>query len=101
MAAQDAQRPCPQRARSLGFLARTIEKDLGDRAHLFNDLFTVYAGAEQTENSFNFFTCVGPRGEIIPAHMHADTYEVFFVTDDPPWLRPMTWKQPSRWPRPS
>ncbi|MFF4343054.1 quercetin 2,3-dioxygenase [Kitasatospora sp. NPDC001540] len=58
-----------------------IEKGLGDRAHLFNDVFTVYAGGEQTENTFNFFTCEGPKGEVIPAHSHADTYEVFFVTD--------------------
>ncbi|MCX4912250.1 quercetin 2,3-dioxygenase [Streptomyces sp. NBC_00687] len=58
-----------------------IEKGMGDRALLFTDLFTVYAGGEQTENTFNFFTCEGPKGDVIPAHMHADTYEVFFVTD--------------------
>ncbi|KAA9150850.1 cupin domain-containing protein [Amycolatopsis acidicola] len=57
-----------------------IEKGEGDRAHLFGDLFTIYAGAEQTEGTFNFFTCEGPRGEIIPAHVHADTYEVFYIT---------------------
>ena len=58
-----------------------IEKGMGDRAHLFTDLFTVYAGGEQTENTINFFTCEGPKGDVIPAHTHADTYEVFFVTD--------------------
>jgi quercetin 2,3-dioxygenase len=58
-----------------------IEKGEGDRAHLFGDLITVYAGGEQTENSFNFFTCEGPKGDIIPAHLHPDTYEVFYVTD--------------------
>ncbi|MGY0020314.1 quercetin 2,3-dioxygenase [Streptomyces sp. YJ-C3] len=57
-----------------------IEKGEGDRAHLFGDLITVYAGGEQTENTFNFFTCEGPKGDIIPAHLHADTYEVFYVT---------------------
>jgi quercetin 2,3-dioxygenase len=57
-----------------------VEKGMGDRAHLFGDLITVYAGGEQTENTFNFFTCEGPKGKIIPAHLHADTYEVFFVT---------------------
>ena len=57
-----------------------IEKGQGDRAHLFGDLFTVYAGGEQTENTFNFFTCEGPKGDIIPAHSHPDTYEVFYVT---------------------
>lgn len=57
-----------------------VEKGEGDRAHLFGDLFTIYAGAEQTEGTFNFFTCEGPRGEIIPAHVHAGTYEVFYVT---------------------
>ncbi|MEV6575378.1 quercetin 2,3-dioxygenase [Streptomyces sp. NPDC051577] len=58
-----------------------VEKGMGDRAHLFTDLVTVYAGAEQTENTFNFFTVEGPKGEIIPTHVHADTYEVFYVTD--------------------
>lgn len=57
-----------------------VEKGMGDRAHLFGDLFTIYAGGEQTENTFNFFTCEGPKGRIIPAHLHPDTYEVFFIT---------------------
>ncbi|MGQ5637682.1 MULTISPECIES: quercetin 2,3-dioxygenase [unclassified Streptomyces] len=57
-----------------------IEKGQGDRAHLFGDLFTIYAGGEQTENTFNFFTCEGPKGDIIPAHSHPETYEVFYVT---------------------
>ncbi|MET7943235.1 hypothetical protein [Streptomyces sp. NPDC005302] len=43
-----------------------VEKGMGDRAHLFTDLFTVYAGGEQTENTFNFFTCEGPKGESSP-----------------------------------
>lgn len=58
-----------------------IEKGQGDRAHLFGDLFTIYAGGDQTEDTFNFFTCEGPKGDIIPAHSHPDTYEVFFITD--------------------
>ncbi|MET9515741.1 quercetin 2,3-dioxygenase [Streptomyces sp. NPDC002994] len=57
-----------------------IEKGMGDRAHLFGDLITIYAGGEQTENAFNFFTCEGPKGDLIPAHLHPDTYEVFYVT---------------------
>ncbi|MGY0488839.1 quercetin 2,3-dioxygenase [Streptomyces sp. WG-D5] len=57
-----------------------IEKGEGDRAHLFGDLVTVYAGGEQTDNTFNFFTVEGPKGDIIPAHVHADTHEVFYVT---------------------
>jgi quercetin 2,3-dioxygenase len=58
-----------------------IEKGMGDRAHLFGDLITVYAGGEQTENGFNFFTVEGPKGDVIPAHLHSDTYEVFYITD--------------------
>ncbi|MGH4031580.1 quercetin 2,3-dioxygenase [Actinomycetota bacterium Odt1-20B] len=57
-----------------------VEKGEGDRAHLFGDLITIYAGGEQTENSFNFFTVEGPRGDLIPAHLHTDTHEVFYVT---------------------
>jgi quercetin 2,3-dioxygenase len=74
----------PQRSRSLIPMEAGkpyfIEKGMGDRAHLFTDLFTIYAGGEQTENTFNFFTCEGPKGEIIPTHSHPGTYEVFFVT---------------------
>ncbi|KOX01495.1 Quercetin 2,3-dioxygenase [Streptomyces sp. NRRL B-1140] len=58
-----------------------IEKGMGDRAHLFTDLVTVYAGGEQTENTFNFFTVEGPKGDLVPAHSHADTHEIFYVTD--------------------
>ncbi|MFB4300514.1 quercetin 2,3-dioxygenase [Actinomadura sp. NTSP31] len=58
-----------------------IEKGLGDRAHLFGDLVTVYAGGEQTGNAFNFFTVEGPKGDLIPAHRHDDTHEVFYVTE--------------------
>ncbi|MEU1076182.1 MULTISPECIES: quercetin 2,3-dioxygenase [unclassified Streptomyces] len=58
-----------------------IEKGHGDRAHLFGDLVTVYAGGEQTENTFNFFTVEGPKGNIIPTHSHPDTHEVFYITD--------------------
>ncbi|MGI5336535.1 quercetin 2,3-dioxygenase [Streptomyces sp. CA-181903] len=58
-----------------------IEKGMGDRAHLFGDLVTIYAGGEQTENTFNFFTVEGPKGDIIPAHTHPDTHEVFYITD--------------------
>ncbi|MFD0690650.1 quercetin 2,3-dioxygenase [Actinomadura fibrosa] len=57
-----------------------VEKGQGDRAHLFGDLFTIYAGGEQTENTFNFFTCEGPKGDVIPSHSHPDTYEVFYIT---------------------
>ncbi|WP_017557253.1 quercetin 2,3-dioxygenase [Nocardiopsis baichengensis] len=58
-----------------------IEKGMGDRAHLFADLITVYAGGEQTENTFNFFTVEGPKGDTIPAHSHPETYEVFYVVE--------------------
>ncbi|MGI5340950.1 quercetin 2,3-dioxygenase [Streptomyces sp. CA-181903] len=56
------------------------EKAEGDRAHLFGDLITVYTGGEQTENTFDFFTVEGPKSDLIPALVHADTYEVFHVT---------------------
>lgn len=46
-----------------------IEKGEGNRAHLFGDLITIYGGGEQTENTFNFFTVEGPKGDPIPAHL--------------------------------
>ncbi|MEV6228593.1 quercetin 2,3-dioxygenase [Saccharopolyspora shandongensis] len=57
-----------------------VEKGMGDRAHLFGDLIAIYAGGEQTERTFNFFTCEGPKGDTIPAHSHSETYEAFCVT---------------------
>ncbi len=73
-----------------------IEKGEGDRAHLFGDLVTIYAGGEQTESTFNFFTCEGPKGDIIPAHLHRDTYE---ASTSPTARSGSSWRTPKAFDR--
>lgn len=53
----------------------------GERAHLFDSLFTVLLSGEETEGQFGVFTMEAPRGETVPVHRHADVHEIFFVLD--------------------
>ena len=53
----------------------------GERAMVFDNLFTVLASADETEGQFGVFTCEGPAGDTIPAHAHDDDHEIFFVLD--------------------
>jgi quercetin 2,3-dioxygenase len=56
-----------------------VEAQEGDRAILFDQLITTYAGADETNNSFCLFTVEGPKGDIIPAHLHGETHECFYI----------------------
>ena len=53
----------------------------GERAHLFDQLFTVLLSGDETDGQFGVFTMDAPRGEAIPVHSHADVHEIFFVLD--------------------
>lgn len=48
---------------------------------LFTDLFTVLLSGDETEGQFGFFTSQARRGQLIPAHTHHGTHEVFYVVD--------------------
>ncbi|HWC80373.1 MAG TPA: quercetin 2,3-dioxygenase [Pseudonocardiaceae bacterium] len=53
----------------------------GEHAMLFTDLFTVLLSGDETEGQFGVFTSAAPRGQLIPAHNHADTHETFYVIE--------------------
>lgn len=53
----------------------------GDAAMVFDGLFTVLAGASETDGQFGLFAMDSPSGDTIPSHRHADTHETFFVVE--------------------
>lgn len=53
----------------------------GEHARLFADHFSVLLSADETEGQFGMFVATCPRGDVIPAHTHADTHETFFVLE--------------------
>jgi quercetin 2,3-dioxygenase len=53
----------------------------GERAHLFDQLFTVLLSGDETQGQFGVFTMEAPRGRAIPVHAHDDVHEIFYVLD--------------------
>jgi quercetin 2,3-dioxygenase len=53
----------------------------GEHAMLFTDLFTVLLSGDETEGQFGVFTSQAPRGQLIPAHTHHGTHEVFYIIE--------------------
>jgi len=58
-----------------------LEAGEGERAHLFDQLFTVLLSGDETGGQFGVFTMEAPRGDAIPVHAHADVHEIFYVLD--------------------
>ncbi len=58
-----------------------LEAGEGERAHLFDQLFTVLLSGDETDGQFGVFTMEAPKGQAIPVHSHADVHEIFFVLD--------------------
>ena len=58
-----------------------LEAGDGERAHLFDQLFTVLLSGDETEGQFGVFTMEAPRGRSIPVHSHPDVHEIFYVLD--------------------
>jgi quercetin 2,3-dioxygenase len=58
-----------------------LDRGEGEHAQLFADLFTVLLSGDETEGQFGVFSCQAPRGELIPAHAHHRTHEVFYVIE--------------------
>jgi quercetin 2,3-dioxygenase len=58
-----------------------LEQGEGEHAMLFADLFTVLLSGDETEGQFGVFTSQAPRGELIPAHRHHRTHEVFYIIE--------------------
>ncbi|GHF53542.1 quercetin 2,3-dioxygenase [Amycolatopsis bartoniae] len=58
-----------------------LRRGEGEHAVLFADLFTVLLSGDETEGQFGVFTSKAPKGQLIPAHSHADTHETFYVIE--------------------
>jgi quercetin 2,3-dioxygenase len=58
-----------------------LKRGEGEHAMLFTDLFTVLLSGDETEGQFGVFTSDAPKGQLIPAHSHADTHETFYVIE--------------------
>ena len=58
-----------------------LQKGEGEQAMLFTDLFTVLLSGDETGGQFGVFTMQASAGQLIPAHNHHGTHEVFYVVD--------------------
>ncbi|GAA2892639.1 hypothetical protein GCM10010472_59000 [Pseudonocardia halophobica] len=58
-----------------------LEAGEGERAHLFDQLFTVLLSGDETDGQFGVFTMEAPKGQAIPVHSHAAVHEIFYVLD--------------------
>ena len=58
-----------------------LQRGEGEHAMLFTDLFTVLLSGDETGGQFGVFTMQAPAGQLIPAHNHHGTHEVFYVVD--------------------
>jgi quercetin 2,3-dioxygenase len=58
-----------------------LKRGEGEHSVLFTDLFTVLLSGDETEGQFGFFTSRAPRGQLIPAHTHHGTHEVFYLVE--------------------
>ncbi|WP_433798152.1 quercetin 2,3-dioxygenase [Actinomycetospora sp. CA-084318] len=58
-----------------------LEAGDGERAHLFDQLFTVLLSGDETQGQFGVFTMEAPRGPAVPVHSHPDVHEIFYVLD--------------------
>ncbi|MFC4120563.1 quercetin 2,3-dioxygenase [Nonomuraea zeae] len=58
-----------------------LQAGQGEHAHLFDSLFTVLLGKEETEGQFGVFTMTAPKGQAIPVHAHPDVHEIFYLLD--------------------
>ncbi|MDL5156689.1 quercetin 2,3-dioxygenase [Actinomycetospora termitidis] len=58
-----------------------LEAGDGERAHLFDQLFTVLLSGDETQGQFGVFTMEAPRGPAVPTHSHPDVHEIFYILD--------------------
>jgi quercetin 2,3-dioxygenase len=58
-----------------------LKRGEGEHAVLFTDLFTVLLSGDETEGQFGVFTSRAPQGQLIPAHVHHGTHEVFYIVE--------------------
>ncbi|THG31618.1 quercetin 2,3-dioxygenase [Naasia lichenicola] len=58
-----------------------LEKGEGEKSVVFDTLFTILLTGDETDGQYDVFTTEGGAGDIIPAHLHPVTHEIFFILD--------------------
>ena len=58
-----------------------LEAGEGERAGLFDQLFTVLLSGDETDGQFGVIQARCPAGDLIPAHAHEATHETFYVIE--------------------
>lgn len=58
-----------------------LDKGEGEKSVVFDTLFTILLTGDETDGQYDVFTTEGNAGDIIPAHLHPRTHEIFFVID--------------------
>jgi len=53
----------------------------GERSLVFDQLFTILASGDETEDQYGAWTMKARAGDRIPAHQHTRTHEFFYVVD--------------------
>jgi quercetin 2,3-dioxygenase len=58
-----------------------LRRGEGEHANLFGELFSVLVSGDESGGQFGVITSDHPAGDVIPAHAHDATHEVFFVLE--------------------
>ena len=58
-----------------------LEAGDGERAIVFDQLFTVLLSKDETDGQFGAFTMEARQGQLIPAHSHVKDHETFYVVE--------------------
>ena len=58
-----------------------LDKGEGEKSVVFDTLFTILLTGDETDGQYDVFTTEGGAGDIIPAHLHPVTHEIFFILD--------------------
>ncbi|WP_062385536.1 quercetin 2,3-dioxygenase [Demequina iriomotensis] len=58
-----------------------LDNGEGEKSVVFDTLFTILLTGDETDGQYDVFSCEGNAGDIIPAHIHPFTHEIFFIVD--------------------
>ncbi|WP_062464100.1 quercetin 2,3-dioxygenase [Demequina soli] len=58
-----------------------LDNGEGEKSVVFDTLFTILLTGDETDGQYDVFSCEGNAGQIIPAHIHPFTHEIFFIVD--------------------
>jgi quercetin 2,3-dioxygenase len=58
-----------------------LDRGEGEKSLVFDQRFTILLTGDETDGQYDVFTMEGGAGDIIPAHIHLNTHEIFFVLE--------------------